>query len=345
MDKHRIVIVGAGFWGREWLQAVAQTDGLGVAAVVARTRTTLEEVASQFGLGEEQLFDRYDAAFARADADIVAVVTPSDTHLPIVEAALEAGKHVICEKPLAHTWEAGLHIARLVQAHPDLKFMVAQTRRFVPQVETLRRFISSGRLGRVSFITFDHRVYDTDGGWRTELFSPVLEDMSTHHFDAFRYITGQEPVSVYAEGWNPPWSQYSGTGCHNVLLTLTGDVHVNYFATWTTQGEQNSYDGVLKIVGEGGSLDLVDADTLLFYPAGEREAETSPEPERIPMVEVAHREVAGVARAFLEALDQGGEPPCSVADNLPTLAMACAALESCRTDCRVDVTAMLGEAD
>ena len=63
----------------------------------------------------------------------------------------------------------------------------------------------------------------------------------------------------------------------------------------------------IEDMGEGGSLDQVDADTLLFYPAGEREAETSPEPERIPMVEVAHREIAGVVRAFLEALDQDGE--------------------------------------
>jgi len=205
----------------------------------------------------------------------------------------------------------------------------------------VHRFIADGRLGRVSFITFDHRVYDTNPGWRRTLESPVLEDMSAHHFDAFRYMTAEEPLSIYAEGWNPSWSQYPVYGCHNVLVTMTGDVHVNYFGTWTTQGQQNSYDGVMKVVGEKGSLDLVDHDTLLFYPSGEREPGTNPAPERVPMVAMPHREIAGILEAFLAALDDDASPPCNIDDNLVTFAMVCAAMESCRQNRRVDVQKML----
>ena len=345
MAPHAIIVVGVGFWGKEWIRIAGEVPDLRLAAAVARRKETHRQLAGELGISPDLLYDDYARALAEADGDIVTVVTPSETHLDIVRLALEAGKHVICEKPLADTWQAGLEIARIVKQHPNRKFMVAQTRRYVPQVETIHRFIAEGRLGRPSFITFDHRVYDTNPGWRRTLESPVLEDMSAHHFDAFRYMTGEEPLSVYAEGWNPSWSQYPVYGCHNVLVTMTDDLHVNYFGTWTTQGQQNSYDGVMKVVGEKGSLDLIDRDTLLFYPAGERPPEANPEPERIPMVDLSHREIAGVIEAFLDALDNDTTPPCDIDDNLLTFATVCAALESCRRNERLDVQKMLADAN
>jgi len=343
MTEHRIMIVGAGFWGKVWIPTVQETAGVTLAAVVARRSETHGELAGQFGIDEGVLFADYGEALAQSGADIVVIVTPAETHVEIARDALAAGKHVICEKPLAESWERGVELARIVKAHGDLKFMVAQTRRFVPPVETIRRFIAEGRLGKVSFITFDHRVYDTNTGWRRTLTSPVLEDMSAHHFDAFRTMTGEEPVSVFAEGWNPPWSQFPVFGAHNVLLTMTGDIRVNYFGTWTTQGQQNSYDGVMKVVGEKGTLDLVDGETLDFYPAGERAPEENPAPERIPMAAMPRRETAGVLDAFIAAVSRDTEPPCNIDDNLKTFATACAALDSCRRDERVAIAPMLEE--
>ena len=345
MAEYRIMIVGAGFWGKVWIPTVQETAGVTLAAVVARRPEAHAELAEQFGLDERILYADYHRALAKSGADVVVAVTPAETHVEIVREALAAGKHVICEKPLAESWERGVEVARIVKAHGDLKFMVAQTRRFVPQVETIRGFIAGGKLGKVNFITFDHRVYDTNEGWRRTLRSPVLEDMSAHHFDAFRYMTGEEPVSVFAEGWNPPWSQFPVFGAHNVLLTMTGDIHVNYFGTWTTQGQQNSYDGVMKVVGEKGTLDLVDGETLNFYPAGERAPEENPAPERIPMQAMPRRETAGVLDAFLTALADDVEPPCNIDDNLKTFATACAALESCERDHRVDIPAMLEDVE
>lgn len=341
MAGHRIMVVGVGLWGKVWIPVVQQYDGVTLASVVARRPETHGELAQRFGLDEGVLYADHHQALAESGADIVVVVTPAETHLAIARDALAAGKHVICEKPLAESWQTGLQLAKIVKGPGHLKFMVAQTRRFVPQVETIHRFVADGKLGKVSFITFDHRVYDTNTGWRRTLASPVIEDMSAHHFDAFRYITGEEPVSVFAEGWNPPWSQFPTFGAHNVLLTMTGDIHVNYFGTWTTQGQQNSYDGVMKVVADKGTLDLVDRDTLHFYPAGEREPEENPLAQKIPMIEMPHREAAGVLDAFLTALSNDVDPPCNIDDNLRTFATSCAALDSCRRDERVSIDAML----
>lgn len=321
MIMHKVLLIGKGFWGGEWINALRASPHAELAAAVTRD---------------------YRDALASTDAQIVAVVTPPATHVDVIRAALDAGKHVICEKPLADTWEASLAIADLVRAHPQQKFMVAQTRRFVPQVETVRRFIADGFLGNVSWIKFDHTVYDPDGGWRLRLFSPVLEDMSTHHFDAFRYMTGQQPVSIFAEGWNPTWSQYPSNACHNILITMTGDIRVNYHATWSANGKQNSYDGLMQIVGDKGSLDLVDPNTLHFY-EGRTDPETSPPPQTIAMVDLPDREIGAIIRVFTEALDHDTAPPCGIDDNLKTIAMTCAAIESCKTDKRVNVQAMLAQ--
>jgi predicted dehydrogenase len=316
---HKILVIGKGFWGGEWIKALETSPHAQLVDAVTRD---------------------YAAALKSIDADIVAVVTPPPTHMEVIRAAFEAGKHVICEKPLADTWEACLAIADLVRAYPDLSFMVAQTRRFVPQVQTVKQLIASGRLGKVNTIKFDHTVYDPDGGWRLELFSPVLDDMSTHHFDAFRYMTGQEPVSVYAEGWNPPWSQYPSNASHNILIRMTDDIYINYFATWSANGKQNSYDGLMQIMGEKGSLELVDPDTLLFY-EGRSDTETSPAPQRIDMVDLPEREIGAIIHVFTEALDKKTLPPCTIDDNIKTMAMTCAAIESCKTDRRVSTKTML----
>ncbi len=237
MADYGVIVVGAGFWGKEWIKTIQGTAGVFLSGVVARNTATRDELTEQMGLPSDILFEDYQEAVNQRQADIVAVGVPPRLHLPVIKAGLEAGKHVICEKPLADTWDAGLEIAGLVKSCPDQKFMVSQTRRYVPHIETIRKFIADGKLGKVSYINFDHSVYDPDNyGWRLNLSSVVLEDMSSHHFDVFRYITGQDAVSVYAEGWLPSWSQYPGKVCHNVLIEMTGDVHINYFATWTARG-------------------------------------------------------------------------------------------------------------
>ena len=345
MANKRILIVGAGFWGKEWSKVIMESSDLDLVGVVTKENPTPQEAAKELGLNLDIFFEDFHKAINQTEADIVVVVAPPNLHLPVTEAALKAKKHVICEKPLADTWENGVEISRIVKAYPDQKFMVSQTRRYVPHVQAIRKFISQGQLGQVNYINFDHSVYDPDNyGWRLKLYSVVLEDMSIHHFDLFRYITGQEPVSVFAEGWMPSWSQYPNKVCHNVLIEMTEDIHINYFATWTARGRKNGYDGIMEIVGEKGSLSLVDNNTLLFYPSADPEPpEDSPEPVKVPIDPVENQEIKGILEAFLDALKNNVTPPCNVDDNLKTLAMLCAALKSCKTDKRVNIEEMLSE--
>ena len=337
MDNYRVLIAGAGFWGKRWIEHVQAHERLELAAVVGRTQPPLGDAANQYSLDKGILHSDLDRALGSAKADIVVVVTPPPCHLEHVRTAIQAGCHVICEKPLADTWDAAVQTAEAVRSRPDRKFMVSQTRRYTDQIQAVRQAIASGMIGQIDTISFDHRVNFTGGGFKQEMDNPVLEDMICHHLDAFRYLSGQEPVSVYAEGWNPAWSQFSGKASNNVLVTMTGGVHVNYFGTWTARGQLNDYDGIMKIMGSDGSLDLPVRDTLLHYAYTGQETSPTPDPKRIPIAPLADREIDGIIDAFLTALDTDAQPPCHIDDNLRTFAFNCAVLTSWREGRRVEL--------
>ena len=337
MGTYRVIVVGVGMWGMKWIEEIRVHHRLRLAGIVAKTEESVGLVSERYCIDAGVAFTEVGKAMKASPAEIAVVVSPPACHLEHVDAAMSAGKHVICEKPLADTWDGALKIAEVVRSHPNLKFMVSQTRRFTDQVHTLRQTIASGRIGKPDTITFDHRVNYTGGGYRQEMDFPVLEDMICHHLDALRYITGQEATSVYSEGWNPAWSQFSGKGSNNVLACMTGRIHVNYFGSWTSRGQLNSYDGVLKVMGDQGSLDLVDNGTLNYYPFTGSETGPTPPPQSVPMLALDHREIGGVIDAFLRALDRDERPLCGIDDNLRTFAFNWAVLQSCRLARRVEL--------
>ncbi|MBI2437384.1 MAG: Gfo/Idh/MocA family oxidoreductase, partial [Lentisphaerae bacterium] len=227
MQKQPVLVVGAGFWGKRWIETVRAHPALELSGVVARTEATLKDVRRRYGLAKDLCFTDLPLALRAREAGIVAIVSPAQAHLEHIRAALRAGAQVICEKPLADNWKAALEIAKIVRAHPRQQFMVAQTRRFTGQVETLRRTIETGRIGKLDSIMFDHRVNYTGGGYRQRMEFPVLEDMICHHLDALRYITGQEPRKVFAEAWNPPWSQFDGRASNILWTEMTQGIRLS----------------------------------------------------------------------------------------------------------------------
>ena len=338
--KHSIIILGAGFWGKHWIESVLRTEQLELASVVEPDNEVLSDTAKQCKLSDKVCFSNLDRALAQTNADIVAVVTIPPLHKDLIETALKAGKHVICEKPLADTWENGLEIRKIVDSHPNRKFMVSQTRRFTDQVESVRKAVREGIVGEANTIFFDHRVNYTRKNWKLNLNCPVLDDMAIHHFDALRYITGQEPISVIAKAWSVPWGDFTGKPSVNVLMTFTGNIHINYFGSWAATGQTTGFDGVIKVIGSKGTLDLVDSETLLFYPFDKTTSESTGA-EKLPIVRLSHHEIDAVIGKFLNALNNSIEPECNIADNIKSFGLICAAIESCNRDRPINIQEML----
>jgi phthalate 4,5-cis-dihydrodiol dehydrogenase len=142
----RIGLVGLGTAGRSLPQAVAKTTGFSFIAGADLRQEAREQYRAEFGI---QTFDSVAAMCELKDIDAVYVATPNPFHAEHAIAALEHGKHVMVEKPMALTLEdCDRMIATAEKNH--VKLMVAHTRSLNPPIRKMREIISSGRLGCVT---------------------------------------------------------------------------------------------------------------------------------------------------------------------------------------------------
>src|SRR5258706_14893137 len=144
--KLRIGLVGLGTGGRSLPQAIAKTTGFSFVAGADLRAEARAQYAREFAI---QTFDSVEALCALKNLDAVYIATPNPFHAEHAIAALESGKHVMVEKPMALTLaDCDRMIAAAEQSR--VKLMVAHTRSFNPPIRTMREIIASGRLGRVT---------------------------------------------------------------------------------------------------------------------------------------------------------------------------------------------------
>jgi predicted dehydrogenase len=180
------------------------------------------------------------------------------------------------------------------------------------------------------------------GGWREQLPDVLYEDMSIHHFDLLRHVTGRNCLSIYATSFHPHWSWFSGnpTGC--AILEMEGGLQVSYFGSWVSRGRETSWSGDWRIVGEKGAIhwDGTELNAVLGYPEDnprDPKLETVPlDPRTLPHIEFGYS-----LYEFAAAIQENREPVTGIDDNIQSFATTMAAIESARTGRPVDVQAML----
>jgi predicted dehydrogenase len=206
-------MVGYAFMGRVHSQAwrsVGAFFDLPVAPVMAvlsgRTKDRTAAAAAQLGWAAVE-YDWKDL-IRRDDVDIVDVCTPGDTHAEIAIAALDAGKHVLCEKPLANTVAEAEAMAAAAEraAERGVRSMVAFNYRRVPAIALARRFVAEGRLGEVRHVRAQYLqdwIVDPEFPlvWRLQkdrAGSGALGDIGSHIVDTAQFVTGQTLTGVSA---------------------------------------------------------------------------------------------------------------------------------------------------
>jgi len=204
-------MVGYAFMGavhsHAW-RTVSHVFDLGVdvemRAICGRNEAGVSSAAHK--LGWQSYETDWRALIARDDIDIVDVCTPGSSHEEIAVAALEAGKHVICEKPLANTVAEAERMAEVARRASG-KSMVAFNYRRVPALAHARNLVSEGRLGRIFHV---RAVYLQDWiidpefplVWRLikeEAGSGALGDLGAHIVDAAQFVTGSRITNVSGE--------------------------------------------------------------------------------------------------------------------------------------------------
>ena len=176
MDRIRTAVIGTGFMGRVHLEALRRVENVDVVEVAA---TSLDK-AREAGAGYNVLNvtgDWHDV-INDPSIDAVHVATPNVSHFPIAKAAFEAGKHVLCEKPLALTVAEARTLTEL-QAAKKLRGALCHNLRFYPMVQQIRAMREAGELGDILVVqgtySQDWMLYESDWNWRVD---PAVSGMS-----------------------------------------------------------------------------------------------------------------------------------------------------------------------
>lgn len=339
MSRLRVLVLGLGFFGKNWLKEISVCPDCEVAGVVAKHPDLLATVGEEFTIPAARRFATIEEGLDRSQAQVVIVALPEMIHKLAILAALERGLHVLTEKPLAMDMAEAAAIVRAARHAGSALVMVDQNYRWRPQTQTLRRAVREGKIGRVRSIGYEFRqaiTRTTTDAWREHMPHPYLHDMVVHHFDLLRAITAQECTEVFARGLRPPWTWYEGLPGVDAILTLEQGIGVSYTGTMVARGFTTPQEGIITLVGEGGTLRLETDQRVRWYHDSEVEV--------IPREPMSFTDTAYALREFLAAIREGRPPETHVQDNLQSFAMAAAAITSVETHQPVAVAPLVAKA-
>jgi predicted dehydrogenase len=204
MRKLKAVVFGTGFVGRIHIEGLRRLGNVEVYAIGVGPEDDGKKLAAELNV------DRYNSDYMELlkdpAVDAVHICTPNAMHFPIAKAALNAGKHVLCEKPLATSVDEAQTLVALAE-NTGLRNCTFHNLRFYPMIQQARRICESGELGEILIVqgtySQDWLLYETDWNWRLISAeggrSRCLADIGSHWCDGVEHITGKRITSLCAD--------------------------------------------------------------------------------------------------------------------------------------------------
>ena len=204
-EKIKVGVIGAGFIGPAHIESLRRLGFVEVVALATSREETAKAKAKQLSI--PKAYGNYQDLIEDDEVEVVQITSPNYLHFPQAKAALEAGKHVICDKPLAINSEES---AVLLELAKEKKVVHAVTfnHRFFPLVQQCRTLIQKGFLGSSIYLIQggflqDWLLYDTDYNWRVEASKAgklrAVGDLGTHWMDIIEFVTGLRIEAVFAD--------------------------------------------------------------------------------------------------------------------------------------------------
>ncbi len=320
----RIGLIGCGGIA-EWHLKAYRKAGYRVVALCDIDRQRAEQRRKQFRLDAE-VYEDYHDVVERDDIDVLDITPHPDQRLPILEAAIQAGKHVLSQKPFVTDLDAGRRLVRLARRH-GVKLAVNQNGRWAPHFAYLREAVAAGLIGDVLSV---HMSVHWDHNWVRDtpfdkLRHVILYDFAIHWFDMLHCLTGsQQARRVYASIARTPSQTARAAMLGQALIEFPHTQATLVFDADTRFGMHD----LAIITGSRGTL---------------RSLGTEYHAPRVTLWTEAGRAVPklrgkwfpdgfhGTMGELLCAIEEDREPQHSAADNLESLALCFAAVHSADT--------------
>ena len=219
-----VAVIGAGYWGPNLIRNFSSCKSTRVAMICDRDRGRLERVAPT--CPQAELTQNVEDVFKNPDVEAVAIATPVSSHTELTLAALEAGKHVLAEKPLA---ASARDAERMVRRAAELgrTLMVDHTYVYSPAVRKIKEIIDRGELGEIYYID---SVRINLGLFQSDI--NVLWDLAPHDLSIIDHLLGRLPRSVAAMGVSHTSSDLEDMAYLNLDFggSLMATFHINWLS-------------------------------------------------------------------------------------------------------------------
>jgi predicted dehydrogenase len=311
-----------------------------VVGLVDIDRAAAERLKAEFSLAAQTGTD-LDAMLTATKPELLFDVVVPSARRDVVLTGLRHGCHVLTEKPMAASLDQARELVAAARAAGRIHAVV-QNRRYIEGVRRIRETIASGALGELTALHADFFIGAHFGGFREDMDDVLLLDMAIHTLDAARFMSGADPVAVYCQETNPRGSWYRHGAAANAIFEFSGDVTFTYRGSWVAEGATTSWESIWRVIGTSGTLLWDGADAFQLKQVADnsgflrplQDAAVSPPPH--PSQTHGH---ASVIAEFLDAIETGRQPETAGPDNIKSLAMVFAAIESARTRQRVLIAA------
>jgi len=340
MITHKVLLVGCGGIADAWLKTLADLDNNRVVGLVDLNPDAARAKAEKFGLDGIWTGSDLDTALTRLCPDVVFDCTVPAAHYGVALTALARGCHLMSEKPLAETMPQAREMVT-ASAKAGKRHGVMQNRRWLPGICRVRQALDQGCIGQVHSLHSDFFIGAHFGGFRDEMAHVLLLDMAIHSFDQARFLLDARPLSVIAAEWNPPGSWYRHGSAAAAFFEMDGGKAFTYRGSWCAEGLPTSWECAWRIIGDKGTLLWDGGDGIRAEAVDGAEGFIRPtRPVEIPACDFPAERAghAGAIRDFLDSLSGNRESATPAADNLHSLAMVHAAIESADTGRRVHLS-------
>ena len=329
---HKIIIAGCGAMSDHWIEIAGSRDDCEIVALVD-INTVAAETRKQKHSLSAKVYTNIEEALKKESANLVFDITVPNAHFELVTAALRAGCNVFGEKPMSDSLENAEKMVTCAN-ETSREYFVMQNRRYIPSLFAMKSFLQSRKLGDIGQLSANFQLGPHFGGFREDMDSPLIADMAIHTFDAARFITGKNAVSVYTHEFNPSWSWYKGNACAICIFEMEDGSVFDYRGSWCANGLITSWESEWRVVCAKGTVFWDGAEKLYYGLADGAEGVSSATEEIQPVQMKFERHKACIYEMF-DALKNGTRPQTDCRDNINSIKMVYKAIESARTKKKV----------
>lgn len=318
-------IIGAGRIGKVHVESIATQVADARVKILADPYMNEQTAEWAAQMGVERVTNDYREILSDPDIDAVLICSSTDTHASLSIEAIEAGKHVFCEKPVDHDIARIRQVMAALEAHP-VKYQVGFNRRFDHNFSAVQRAVAEGRIGDPHIIRITSRDPEPPSTDYVKVSGGMFLDMTIHDFDMARFLAGCNATEIYVEAAvlvDPAIGEAGDVDTAVITMKMENGSIVTID---NSRKAVYGYDQRVEVFGSKGMVS-VSNDTISSAVISNADGVTGEKPLYF-FLERYMQAYAGEIRSFVQAIEQDTDTALGIMDGLESVRMGTAAGKS-----------------